>query len=117
MRVGLNSPYGGLFSTQTTRLYCKVQSSYLDLNNIVKAKVYPNADKNKSEILEDNKRKTGIYIWVNTINGKIYIGSGLNLRDRFISYYNMKHLQDNTNMVICRALIKYGYSSFRLEIF
>jgi hypothetical protein len=47
MRVGLNSPYGGLFSTQTTRLCCKVQSSYLDLNNIVKAKVYPNADKNK----------------------------------------------------------------------
>ena len=29
----------------------------------------------------------------------------------------MKHLLDNTNMVICRALIKYGYSSFRLEIF
>ena len=57
MRVRLKSPYGGLFSTQTTRLYCKVQSSYLDLNNIVKAKVYPNADKNKSEILEDNKRK------------------------------------------------------------
>ena len=28
----------------------------------------------------------------------------------------MKHLLDNTNMVICRALIKYGYSSFRLEI-
>lgn len=31
----------------------------------------------KAIILKDNKGKTGIYRWVNLINGKTYIGSAL----------------------------------------
>jgi hypothetical protein len=50
-------------------------------------KIYINADKNKALLLKENKNKTGIYRGVNLINGKSYIGSAFNLKERFISYY------------------------------
>jgi hypothetical protein len=40
----------------------------------------------------------------------------VDLRGRFARYYNINHLLSNDCMLICRALIKYGYSNFRLEI-
>lgn len=79
-------------------------------------KVYSNADTCKAVILKDNKGKTGIYRWVNLINGKSYIGSALDLRERFTNYFNINHLVGNSSMSICLALIKYGYSAFKLEI-
>ena len=33
-------------------------------------------------ILKDNKNKSGIYKWINNINGNTYVGSGLNLTKR-----------------------------------
>ena len=38
------------------------------------------------------------------------------MKERFLSYYNLNHLKENYNMLICRALIKYGHSGFKLEI-
>lgn len=43
-------------------------------------------------------------------------GCSQNLRKRFWQYYNINYLTDNTGMIICRALLKYGYSSFSLAI-
>lgn len=40
----------------------------------------------------------------------------LDLRERFTNYFNINHLVDNNSMSICLALIKYGYSAFKLEI-
>jgi hypothetical protein len=39
-----------------------------------------------------------------------------NLSVRFINYFNMSYLASKKALIISRALIKYGYSGFSLEI-
>jgi hypothetical protein len=36
---------------------------------------YVNADQDKVNIFADNRNKTGIYRWINNINGNTYVGS------------------------------------------
>jgi len=79
-------------------------------------KIYPNSDTCKEEILSENKNKSGIYMWTNNINPKIYIGSSENLRARFQQYLNINCLIQNNCMPICRALVKHGHYNFSLEI-
>ena len=45
-------------------------------NPVVPVKVYANADIQKLEILNENRGKSGIYLFTNLINGKRYVGSG-----------------------------------------
>lgn len=78
---------------------------------------YLNADLNKTTIIKQNKSKSGIYRWVNVTNNKDYVGSSINLGRRFKEYYNYNHIsQVRRNVPIHSALLKYGYSSFKLEI-
>jgi group I intron endonuclease len=44
------------------------------------------------------------------------VGSGVNLARRFREYFSKNYLIQNNCMAICRALLKYGYSGFSLEI-
>jgi hypothetical protein len=78
--------------------------------------VYNNADLLKPAILSENKGKSGIYCWKNLINGKRYVGSSTDLKRRLQQYFNINYLNKNTTMRICKALLKYGYSNFCLEI-
>jgi group I intron endonuclease len=50
------------------------------------------------------------------INGKQYIGSGVDLYNRLRFYFCENNLKRHPSMAICRALLKYGYSNFSLEI-
>ncbi len=77
--------------------------------------IYVNTDIDKAQILKDNNNKSGIYRWVNKTNNKSYVGSSINLISRFYRYYNIKHLVASKRL-IDKALLKYGYSNFRLEI-
>ena len=47
-------------------------------------------------------------MWKNNINGKIYIGSSINLKRRLITYYNLNHLTKNPTRYINNALLKDG---------
>lgn len=81
--------------------------------------VYENLLLNKPNVLKENKNKSGIYRLVNKINGESYVGSSINLTNRFYKYYNINHLQAKIligNSRIYRALLEYGYSNFSLEI-
>jgi group I intron endonuclease len=49
------------------------------------------------------------------LNGNSYVGSSVNLGRRFLEYFKIDYLNRN-NMVISKALLKHGYSSFSLEI-
>src|SRR5437588_11228964 len=58
----------------------------------VPVKIYYNSDTCKDQILSDNKNKSGIYMWKNSINDKRYIGSSENLNRRFREYFNNNYL-------------------------
>lgn len=55
-------------------------------------------------------------MWTNLLNNKKYIGSSVDLRRRFLEYYNINRLLNETSMPIYTALLKYGYRSFSLTI-
>lgn len=80
---------------------------YLDLTLDIKA------------IYKDNNAKSGIYCLTNIVTGKFYIGSAVNLTRRFREYFSIKYLTKEllvNNSYIYKALLKYGYSNFKLEI-
>jgi GIY-YIG catalytic domain len=80
--------------------------------------IYNSVDRNKCSILEENRNKSGVYRFVNTINGKSYIGSSIHLSNKFNSFYNLSSLtsQVKGSIIIYRALLKYGYKNFSLNI-
>lgn len=89
--------------------------SSTDSNNIKPTTVYPNADLNKKDIMKDNRKKVGIYRWINNINGKTSVGSSIDITVRMYTYFSLRSLE-KSNRPIDRALLKYGYSNFSLEI-
>lgn len=93
---------------------CSEGSSHSLYNPVLS---YENADVLKKAIVDDNKGKSGIYKWINLRSGNSYIGGSINLGKRLKSYYSYSHITDSRrNMVIHKALLKYGYSNFKLEI-
>jgi len=73
----------------------------------------------KTDIIKDNKKKVGIYRWVNNINGKSYIGSSVDLSFRFSQYYNKSFLKKEVKRSfskIYNSLLKHGHENFSLEI-
>jgi NADH-ubiquinone oxidoreductase chain 3 len=109
-RKGFNHTFSGVkrfFSNQST----------LNNETVVPVRVYNNMDLYKSVILRENKGKSGVYRLTNLVNGKVYIGSGVNLSKRFTSYYSYSYISDyKRNMTIYKAILKYGYLNFTLEI-
>lgn len=84
-------------------------------NAIKPVVIYKDADKDKLSIFVDNRGKIGIYRWTNLTNGNIYVGSSINISVRMYTYYSLKSLV-KSNRPIDRALLKYGFSSFSLDI-
>lgn len=80
-------------------------------------KIYANAYDMRKFILKENKNKIGIYKWTNKLNNECYVGSSINLWRRFLNYFNLSYISSvKNNLIISRALIKYGYSNFSFEI-
>ena len=67
-------------------------------------------------ILKDNAGKSGIYMLTNKLTGDIYVGQSIDLRKRFLNYFNLSYLSRRNELIICRAIIKYGYSNFSITI-
>jgi len=72
-------------------------NSNINSNNCNNIPVFPtitydNVDTNKCSIIEENINKSGVYRWVNKINGKSYVGSSLSLSKRFGHYYSFGSL-------------------------
>jgi group I intron endonuclease len=88
-------------------------------NKIIPVISYMDASRDKSLILCENKRKSGIYRWTNNINNKSYIGSAKFLDNRLSIYYSsttLKKRLERGSSAIYSALLKYGYNKFKLEI-
>lgn len=93
----------------------RVFSTNGDNSNNFKPVVYGSLELHKSRILEENNKKCGIYRLTNITNNKTYIGSAIDIRKRLWVYYNTKLLA-RYNMAIYKAILKYGYANFSLEI-
>jgi len=97
-------------------------SLYMDpflLCAIIPIKIYSNAEQDKSKIINDNKNKSGIYMWKNINNGKQYIGSAVNLSERLWFYYSFKAIENllkRSKSHICSALLIDGHPNFSLII-
>lgn len=80
--------------------------------------IYTNPGVLKGLIAKQNKGKSGVYRWVHKDSGKSYIGSSSMLNVRFRQYFNHSYLSSSKRgaSLICKALLKYDYVGFRLEI-
>ena len=90
----------------------KFYSTSSDIN----VKFYEDAFSMRKLIIKENKDRSGIYKWTNKLTNDIYVGQSIDLAKRFIKYFNLSYLKNRETLVISRALIKYGYSNFSLEI-
>lgn len=109
--------FHGVYRTFTSSC-CKLNlenNSNVNSNTVNPVLKYDDADVDKVKIFEDNREKSGIYRWTNKKNGKTYVGSSISLSTRFYTYYSLASLA-KSNRPIDRALLKYGFSSFSLEI-
>ena len=109
---------GGLF--QTT-LLSQMSLLPIVLYNTPRV-LYINAKTENKEILAENKGKSGIYIWINKINGKQYVGSATDLGDKQLGrlnrYYRPSYLKNKElgASKIRKAILKYDYHNFMLGI-
>lgn len=79
--------------------------------------IYDDASISKLQSVKENRGKSGVYRWINKASGKSYVGSSVDLGQRFSNCYKFSYITDpKRNMLIHKALIKYGYSIFKLEI-
>ena len=81
--------------------------------NIIK--LYENATL-KKQIIDENKNKSGIYLFTNLLNKDQYVGQSIDLGKRFTKYFTLSYLKNKNTLVISRALIKYGYANFSISI-
>lgn len=80
---------------------------------------YHNINVNKSFIFFNNKGKSGIYRWNNLVTGKSYVGSSKDLSNRLRVYCStniINKIISKESSIIYRAILKYGYSSFSVDI-
>jgi group I intron endonuclease len=81
--------------------------------------VYLNLTLDMKSILKDNNGKSGIYRLKNLVTGVSYVGSSVNLTRRLRDYFSVKFIEKEilkNNSIIYRALLKYGYNNFSLDI-
>lgn len=62
------------------------------------------------------QKKSGIYIITNQINGKIYIGSSKNIKQRWQKHKAILRKNEHHNIVLQNAVNKYGLVSFKFDI-
>ena len=111
--------YSGIIACDSLYVSCLDSSDSFLFCLSVPIKIYENAHVQKAQILKENKGKSGVYCLTNLTNAKSYVGSSVDLRRRFCTYYSFKHLNTYLNKgksCIYKALLKYGHSNFRLEI-
>lgn len=61
-------------------------------------------------------RKMGVYIIKNLINGKSYIGSSQNIKNRWAQHKSSLRHNKSTNIILQQAWNKYGEENFTFEL-
>ena len=96
------------YSVYTAKFY----STFLPIVPLIS---YNNLNLNKKNIILELKNKSGIYRFVNKINGNCYVGSSINLGSRF-KYHIDHYYNHKENSIIYNAFKKYDLKNFSFEI-
>ena len=77
-------------------------------------KVYVNFYADRKILYKDFKGDTNSYIYVivNKLNGKSYVGSSRSIKVRVFNYFNLSHLEAQSRRPLASAIIKYGLVNF-----
>jgi NADH-ubiquinone oxidoreductase chain 5 len=71
----------------------------------------------RSEIRKKYSKVQGIYLWINNVNKRSYVGKSVNLYLRLSKYLSLNYINNNkTKMAICAALDKYTVKHFTFYI-
>ena len=62
------------------------------------------------------KDKTAIYMFINRINKKFYIGKATCLQTRLKAYFEPEKIKNYQNSKIYREMVKFGLSNFSFTI-
>ena len=73
--------------------------------------------KNKKEIYKQLKGKSGVYLFINNINLKLYVGSSITLDRRLRAHIHYATTSNsNKNQILYRAIKNYKLENFSLAI-
>uniref|UniRef100_A0A896Z1S3 GIY-YIG endonuclease n=1 Tax=Coniophora olivacea TaxID=85977 RepID=A0A896Z1S3_9AGAM len=73
--------------------------------------------RDRSKIKQKTHKVAGIYLWVNNITQRCYVGKSVNLYIRLIKYLSATYILANeSKMAICGAIKKYTIDNFTLFI-
>lgn len=71
----------------------------------------------RSAIKEKFNKIPGIYLWLNNINNKSYVGKSVNIYQRLSKYFSKSYTINNKKkMAICGAIDKYGINNFTFYV-
>lgn len=62
------------------------------------------------------KHNTGIYKITNTVNGKCYVGSAINIKRRFKDHRNLLNIGKHHSLYLQRSWDRYGKEAFKFSI-
>ena len=81
-------------------------------------KVYVNFYADRKILYKEFKGDTNSYVYVivNKLNGKFYVGSSRSLKVRISNYFNLSHLAAQKSRPISSAMLKYGLVNFAFII-
>jgi hypothetical protein len=77
---------------------------------------FKNVKESKSNIYNQLRGKTGVYLFINNITKDLYVGSSLNLSKRMTSHFYYANSDIGTKILITRAMRKYKLENFSLGI-
>lgn len=77
---------------------------------------FENVKTEKRTIYKKLRGKSGVYLFINNINNKLYVGSSLTLSSRMTRHFYQANSTKNSNIILYRAMKKYKLDNFSLAI-
>ena len=80
--------------------------------------IYENFYNDRKELYKEYKgdKKGYVYVIINKLNGKCYVGSTRSIKVRIMNYFNLAHIVAQKGRPISSAILKYGLVNFALVI-
>jgi len=107
--------------SQRKRKYSSANLNIENNNNLEPDKgafvmFFKNVEKSKSEIYNNLRKKSGVYIFINNLTKDTYVGSSLNLTNRMTHHFFHAKSGSKGKTIINRAMNKYKLSNFSLGV-